>query len=361
MTDNMKYCLVLWICLSGFAGCKQKSNVQNTTPKNQEKEVTTTATKGEIGIAFYNVENLFDAEDDPKINDEEFTPSSKLNWTEDKYKIKSANMAKVISQLAEDGPEIFGLVEVENAGTVRDLLNQTTLKAHNYKFVHQDSKDERGIDVALCYDPAVFKMEKFKAFTPKFSASDKKTRDFLVVEGKLNGEPTYFIVNHWPSRREGQAESEIYRVEVARQVKRVCDSITKKVPSALICLMGDFNDDPVDKSIKEVFDAKGNPSEASKGGYFNPMLNLYKPELSGTLEYQGKWNVFDQLIMSKTLSDSKSKVQYVENSATIFSPEWLRVGYGKAKESPRRSVFRDEFRDDGYSDHFPVYMKWNLK
>ena len=183
----------------------------------------------------------------------------------------------------------------------------------------------------------------------------------MVVEGKIDGQKVFFVVNHWPSRREGQEESEVYRVEVARQVKRVCDSITQKIPEALICLMGDFNDDPKDKSIKEVFHTKTQLSETTKDGFCNVMEPFYKPNESGTLEYQGKWNVFDQFLLSQSFSNPKSKVQYINNSATVFSPEWLKVGYGSHKDSPRRSVFRDEFRDDGYSDHFPIYMKWNMK
>jgi len=113
--------------------------------------------------------------------------------------------------------------------------------------VHQDSKDARGVDVAFCYDPTVFQYVAHKAFTPKFTDKNKKSRDFLVVEGKMNGESVYVIVNHWPSRREGKEESEVFRVEEASHVKRVCDSILKKNANANICVMGDFNDDPSDK------------------------------------------------------------------------------------------------------------------
>ncbi len=356
----MKYIFSLCLILSSLHACKETIKSNKKASSDPSVPPKTTQSQGEIGIAFYNIENLFDAEDDPKIRDEEFTPSGKLNWTEDKYKIKLANMAKVISQLAEDGPEIFGLAEVENAGVIRDLLNQPALKSRGYQFAHQDSKDERGIDVALCYDPAVFQMEKMKAYTPKFSV-DKKTRDFLVVEGKINKDLVYFIVNHWPSRREGQAESEIYRVAVAQQVKNVCDSILKKKPDALICMMGDFNDDPSDKSIKDVLGADKKIAALPKNGYYNPLSTLHDPASYGSLEYQGKWNMFDQVIMSKSLVDGRHKIQYVNNSAAVFAPDWLRVGYGKSKLSPRRSVFRDEFRDDGYSDHFPVYVKWSIR
>lgn len=353
------------ILLSLITSCKQKATVQsnvNTNPsKTEETSPVTTVAKGEVGVAFYNVENLYDTENDPKTDDEEFTPDGKMQWTEDKYKIKLANLAKVISSLADDGPEMFGLVEIENAKVVSDLLNEPALKSHNYKLVHHDSKDARGVDVAFCYDPSVFQYVADKAFTPKFTDKNKKSRDFLVVEGKVNGEPVYVFVNHWPSRREGKEESEIYRVEEAIHVKRVCDSILKKNGNANICLMGDFNDDPIDKSISEAIGAKGDAKTTDKKSFYSPMFALYKPDTEGSLEYQGKWNVFDQFIMNGNLLNPKAKLQYMSNSASIFHPDWLRVGYGKSKDSPRRSVFAGKFRDDGFSDHFPIQMKWILK
>lgn len=363
----MQKIILLSLLAIGISACKPKANVQsnvsnnNGEPTKNEKEVIPNQNvKGEVGIAFYNVENLFDTQDDPKTVDEEFTPDGKLKWTEDKYNIKLSNLAKVLSALdGGEGPEMFGLVEIENAKVVSDLLNQPALKKHNYRLVHHDSKDARGVDVAFCYDPAVFQHVADKAFTPNFSDKSKKSRDFLVVEGKVNGETVYMIVNHWPSRREGKEASEVFRVEEATHIKRVCDSILKKKPDALICMMGDFNDDPIDKSIATIIGAKA--KSVDKKSFFNPMLALYNPDTEGSLEYEGKWNVFDQFIMNGNLANGKTKVQYVENSASIFHPEWLRVGYGKAKESPKRSVFAGKFRDDGYSDHFPVQMKWNLK
>jgi predicted extracellular nuclease len=349
--------LLGFLCL--FAACKQKKAVvSDTIPKKVES--TASFTSGEIGIAFYNVENLYDTQDDPKTDDAEFLPDSKLKWTEDKYKIKLANIAKVISQLATDGPEVFGLVEVENKAVIQDLIAQKSLQSHKYQIIHEDSKDARGVDVALCYDPSVFQYVQHKAFTPKFTET-KKTRDFLVVEGKINNQEVYFVVNHWPSRREGQEESEIFRVQVAEQVKHVCDSIQKKNPKAYICLMGDFNDDPINKSMEQVLAAKKTIQEAGKNGYFNAMYDLYNTRTEGTLQYNGAWNVFDQFILNANLVNGKGKIQSVPQSANVFHPEWMRVGYGKSKDAPRRSVFKSEFRDDGYSDHFPIEIKWQVK
>lgn len=349
---------LLLLCLSA---CKSGEKSQAT-----KTDTETTATKAvdmkEIGVAFYNIENLFDTEDDPKIEDEDFTPDGKYAWTEDKYKIKLANIAKVIAQLAKDGPEFFGLVEIENAGVVRDLLSQKALTdIANYKLVHENSQDARGVDVAFCYNPAVFTYVAHKAFAPKFSDASKKSRDFLLVEGKVAGEVMYVIVNHWPSRRGGQQVSEIFRVEEATHVRQVCDSVLKKNSKAHIIVMGDFNDDPSNKSISEIMGAKGSATEAAKSGFFNTMTNVLDPNAKGSLTYEGKWNLFDQFLLSSNLVNGKSKVKYLPNSADVFSPEWLKVGFGKGKDNPKRSIFRDKFQDDGYSDHFPVQMLLQVK
>lgn len=350
-------CLLL-LCLSA---CKSGEKTQATKTDTDNTPVKTLDLK-EIGVAFYNVENLFDTEDDPKIADEEFLPSGKYAWTEDKYKIKLANIAKVLSQLAKDGPEFFGLVEIENATVVRDLLSQKALtEVANYKFVHENSRDARGVDVAFCYNPAVFSYVAHKAFAPKFTDKNKKSRDFLVVEGKVAGEQMYVIVNHWPSRREGQEKSEVFRVEEATHVRQVCDSVLKKNAKAHIIVMGDFNDDPENKSMSETMGAKSTVSEAAKSGFFNTMTNVLDPNSKGTLMYDGKWDLFDQFLLSSNLVNGKSKVQYLPNSADVFRPEWLTVGFGKGKDNPKRSIFRDKFQDDGYSDHFPVQMFLQVK
>lgn len=338
-----------------------------STCNNSEKPHTDTAphipaeaVKGNFGIGFYNVENLYDTQDDPKTDDSEFLPEGRYKWTKDKYEVKLNNIAKVISQLAGDGPEVFGLVEIENREVIADLVAQPALASHQYQIVHENSKDARGVDVAFCYDPKVFAYVRHKAFTPTF-ATDKKTRDFLLVEGKINKETMYFIVNHWPSRREGKAESEQFRVAVAKQVKAVCDSVLKKNPKAYICMMGDFNDDPTDKSIAEVLGAKAETGQVGVNGYYNPLVAEFEPNTRGSLYYDNQWNLFDQFILSQSWINGTGKIQYTPNSAHVFAPDWVRVGFGKAKLAPRRGIFKDEFQKEGYSDHFAIYMEGSAK
>jgi len=158
-------------------------------------------------IGFYNVENLFDTEDDPDIWDEEFTPDGKKAWTEDKYKEKITNMAYVISQMGKDltpnGVSILGLSEIENRKVVEDLLQDPQIKDRGYEIVHYDSPDFRGIDVGLIYNPDHYKVTKSTPINVDISVGDRKrtTRDILHVEGMFDGEPLHILVNHWPSRR----------------------------------------------------------------------------------------------------------------------------------------------------------------
>jgi predicted extracellular nuclease len=343
--------------------CKTAKTDESNTHTSEETELVaesnTSSEAKEIGIGFYNVENLYDTANDPDRDDEDFTPDGKYHWTEDKYQIKLGNLAKVISQLGIGGtnPDIMGLVEIENETVLKDLIKQPDLKSGAYKIVHEDSKDARGVDVAFLYNPAVFTYMKHEAITPVFGYEYKKTRDFLLVEGKIGGETIHFIVNHWPSRRGGE-ESEKYRVDVAFQVRKVCDVIREKDKNANIVIMGDFNDDPSDKSIATTLGAK---ADVSKTDFYNPLAKLHDRETEGSLDYEDKWNMFDQFILSSGLSDDKGKLSYAQGSAMVFHPDWLRVGFGKAKMAPRRSIFHDQFRDDGYSDHFPVKMTLNQK
>ena len=148
-------------------------------------------------IGFYNLENLFDTEDDPDIWDEEFTPDGSKAWTKDKYAEKLTNMAYVISQigteLTPNGVSILGISEIENRKVVEDLLKEPTLAGRGYEIIHYDSPDFRGIDVGLIYNPKHFKVTKSTPIAVDISVGDNKrtTRDILHVEGLFDGEPLH--------------------------------------------------------------------------------------------------------------------------------------------------------------------------
>jgi endonuclease/exonuclease/phosphatase family metal-dependent hydrolase len=308
-------------------------------------------------VAFYNVENLFDTIDDPNIIDEEFLPGSDLRWNARTYGVKLFNVAKVLSEIGGgDGPDIFGLAEVENRKVIADLIQQAPLAGRRYKIVHEDSPDERGIDVGLVYDSGIWKYRSHEAIRLTLPGDAGPTRLILWTVLQSRGETLHVIVNHWPSRREGQQESEPRRLEAASQAFMLMTRIRLKEPDAHILVMGDFNDDPSDKSIREGLRARYQPDNLGPEDLFNPMAALHDPDTQGSLTYEGKWNLFDQIMVSKSLLGGAGW-RYVPGSEGVFDPEFMQVGgNGQAKDAPRRSVFRGKFREDGFSDHFPVYL-----
>ena len=191
-------------------------------------------------VAFYNVENLFDTTDDPNINDDDFTLNGKQKRTEELYKEKIKKIARVISLIGdEDGAEIIGICEIENEKVVKDLINDPLLKKYGYKYVHYDSPDERGIDVALFYKESIFKVTFSKNYEVKLPSNDK-TRDILLVSGKLEGEEIHVLVNYWSSRRGREKESAPRRMVSALIARSIVDDLEAKSPNAKILVMEDF-------------------------------------------------------------------------------------------------------------------------
>ncbi len=349
--------------LTGFivllSACKTTSPVSEEADKSTRQIGFSSTPIGEITIGFYNVENLFDAEDDPSTADGDFLPQGRYNWTEEKYQEKLKRIAHVISQLGDsDGPEILGLAEIENKEVMEDLVAQSSISG-KYSFIQEDSPDPRGIDVALMYDPEIFMLEYKESIRVEFPENpDIKTRDILFVQGTIADEPITFVVNHWPSRRNGQVETEPKRLLVANKVRDKLDELMEEDGESNIILMGDFNDDPINKSIKEVIGAKTNVNKVKEDGFYNATAGLLDRNTSGTLTFRGEWNLFDQFLVSEDLLHTPGKIKYVSRSASIYNPEFLRVGgSSRAKNNPRRGIFRGDFQERGYSDHFPVYLK----
>lgn len=312
-------------------------------------------------IAFYNLENLFDPEDDPITFDDDRTPKGKDHWTYKLYIHKVKNMAKTISEigknLAINSPAVLGVAEIENRKVLEDLVNDPNLRAKNYGIVHFDSPDRRGIDVALLYQNALFKVKNYNkhelVIYDKNTAKRVFTRDQLLVSGYLDGDLLYIIVNHWPSRRGGEAKSRYKREKAAALNKKIMDSIFAANPYAKIITMGDFNDNPNDSSVKEILMAKQYRKNIKIKGLYNPMAKLAKKGL-GSLAWRDQWSLFDQIIISKTFLDTDySSYRYYK--AGVFNPEYLVTSTGKYKGYPFRSYTHGAYTG-GYSDHFPVYI-----
>lgn len=304
-----------------------------------------------VTVGFYNVENLFDTEDEPGINDNEFTPKGDKNWTEERYYEKLHNISKVINTMnKKDWPVILGLAEVENKDVLEDLINQKDLVDAAYGIVHFDSPDERGIDVALLYRKEFFQVLKktsIDLYNPDFPNS--KTRDLLHVKGQFfNGEIFHFFVNHWSSRRKGTLETEPKRMFQAAKLKKEVDAVTKNTPDEKIIIMGDFNDYPTDKSIKKVLDA-----DVIGDGLYNLAYALHMDD-KGTINYKNDWGMFDQFIVSE---NSFENGLHLENKQQIIMKnDWL-VWKGK---KPNRTYGGNKYYG-GFSDHLPTYINLIIK
>ncbi len=313
-------------------------------------------------LAFYNVENLFDTENDPITYDDDRTPDGKDHWTEEIYADKVSKMARVISEIgvdvAQNTPALIGLAEVENRKTVEALANDPALLAKDYGIAHFDSPDRRGIDVALLYQKSLFKptnISKHELLIYDNVDASKRvyTRDQLLVSGYLDGDMIHVIVNHWPSRSGGEARSRKKRMDAAKLNIKIIDSLRSNDPYAKIITMGDLNDDPTSPSVAKVLKAKGEKEEVKKGGLYNPMESMFKKGI-GTLAYRDGWNLFDQIIISQPLlEDDYSTYRYYKSG--IYNKNYLSNPRGRYKGYPYRS-FANGGYTGGYSDHFPVYV-----
>ena len=315
-----------------------------------------------VTIAFYNLENLFDFEDDPITFDDDRTPDGKDRWTEPIYWNKVRNMAKVLSEVGRElsgsAPAIIGVCEIENRRVLEDLINTNELEPENYGIVHFDSPDRRGIDVALLYKKNVFipthtKSVALLIYSDNDATKRIYTRDQLVISGVLSGEKIHIIVNHWPSRSGGEARSRPKRIKAAKLNKRLIDSLWSIDPYAKIITMGDLNDDPTSPSVKKFLKTHSSKSTSQLKSLYNPMEGMFKKGL-GTLAWRDGWNLFDQIIISsELLSDDYSSYRFF--TAGIFNKNYLTNSKGRYKGYPFRS-FSDEGFTGGYSDHFPVYI-----
>lgn len=313
-------------------------------------------------IAFYNLENLFDYENDPVTFDDDRTPDGKDHWTKESYTAKLKNMAKVIAQIGSDitgsAPVIIGVCETENRKVLEDLVNQAPLLKLDYGIIQFDSPDRRGIDVAFLYrkklfTPTAYKAHELLIYDDNDVTRRIFTRDQLLVSGMLDGEKIHVIVNHWPSRSGGEARSRPKRIKAAKLNKRLIDSLFSTNPYAKIISMGDLNDDPTSPSVKDILKPKTDRENLNMKELYNPMEKMFKKGL-GTLAWRDGWNLFDQTIVSSELL-KKDYTSYRFYKAGIYNKAYLTNTQGQYKGYPYRSFGNGAFTG-GYSDHFPVYI-----
>jgi len=382
---------------------------------SQEKEQK----KETFRIMFWNVENLFDTERDSIKQDEEFTPTGMRAWNTRRYKKKMADVARIITAVGEwEPPALVGLCEVENHKVLRYLTHYSPLKSHRYQYVMTESADLRGIDVALLYQKDKFKLLNYRAIRPDLGLSERPTRDILHVTGLVPTKDTIDVmVVHFPSRSGGEHESEYKRLITAQLLKNVVDSLFTIRHTPRVLIMGDFNDYPENKSIKEVLDVKflegentvqqlnGNTNEMSSQSFkTNSLYHLLAHKATrknkknasviqsiakdpsddrrrvleqtshsvrsdegtsfggsyGSYKYQGQWGILDHLIVSGALLNTNSSFYTSGNHADVVRLPFLLVEDERFGGQQPFRTYNGMRYQGGYSDHLPVRVDFEL-
>lgn len=318
-------------------------------------------------VANWNVENLFDTIDDPKTSDEEFLPSGTKEWNDERLDKKMYNLSRVIRSMNNDnGPDLLGVNEVEHQALLDSMIAKY-LSDKFYKTAYLESPDGRGIDNGIIYNSQKFYLLNITGHKVDMDGG-YETR--LVLQGSFlfeNTDTIYFFVNHWPSRRGGEVESESKRISAAKTLRSVIDTILSKNSKSNIIIVGDFNDEPTNISITE--NLKAQPFFCDSADYENlpkdfatDLFNLsYKAWFDGlgSYKYKDDFNMLDQIIISKELL-VEQKIKYVCNTFEVYKPNVMVTRTGKFEGAPFPTYGGARYLG-GYSDHYPVTAKFLIK
>lgn len=351
----MKNLAIIALSVFTFVGCElSEQDLDNLDMTDKNQASSTTSEVSGRSVVFYNVENLFDTKNDPRTDDDDFTPSGEYQWDEDRYETKLDKISDAINMIDEK-PILIGLSEIENAKVLEDLINEDDMVGINYGIVHYNSPDRRGIDCALLYDKDAFTVLEKEKIPVKLSYNiNFKTRDILHVFGEFKGGvEAHVFVNHWSSRREGKEETEHKRLEAAETLREKIDEILEDNPHANIIVLGDFNDHPDDDSLEDVLRAKES-GFADEGDLIN-MLYDNHANGEGTSVYQREWAVLDQIILSQSIYDNSAGIGVLKNNTEILRERELIYTYSDGGQKPS-STYGGRKYYGGYSDHLPVYI-----
>lgn len=293
-------------------------------------------------IAFYNVENLFDTLDHPEKDDAEFLPSGSYEWTADRYNAKLKRINEVIDSL--EVPMIMGMCEIENEAVVQDVVNAGSMK-NTHGIVHFESLDARGIDNAIIYDKTVLKLEKSGFIRFEMPDEGSPSRDIVWAKFSRGKDTILTMVNHWPSRRGGQVESEPKRMIAAVAASNFIDSVLNQNKKMKIVFLGDLNDHPENRSVQLVAES------------LKPLISAESGKFGGSHNYRGEWGVLDHMMVSKAFLKGKTKVK--KRTAEIYSHDFLLTTY-EGNIVPNRNYGGRKYLG-GYSDHLPIVVEVKLK
>ncbi len=314
------------------------------------------AQRSRHAVLFYNVENFFDTIRSVNCDDAEYTPRGRKRWNSSAYFAKLSRIEQVLSDISNangEYPTLIGIAEVENSSVLSDLVSASKLSAASYSIIHFDSPDPRGIDVALLYRPSAFKLGGCCSI--KVNIPNYHTRDILTVWGEVDSEELFVVVSHWPSRLGGRALTQAKREAIGAQIRAIVDSVQVARPMTKFVVMGDFNDDPRDRSAKESLGAVPHSENIGRGELFNPFYSMFMAGY-GTYAYKHEWNMLDNIVVSGNLVDGSDGLQLqrsIYNSdyyGNIFRTPYLFEQHGYFKGYPRRT------ESGGCSDHLPIFI-----
>ena len=316
MSHKIKYSFILLICFTSFLFSQEP-----------------------LTIGFWNIENLFDIENDPNKNDDEFSLNGRKNVTQEIYDLKIKHSAEVLSDLNVD---VLGLCEVENMTVLKDL--NKAYGERNYNIVHYESPDKRGLDNALMYDENQFSVLASRSI-PNILKNGNKIRDILYVKGEYRNEILHLFINHWPSNYGGKEKAIPKRRSTAKLIMSEVSLIQQTDKFSEIILLGDFNENPDEKNIDHLREIGLNSLMRTMIG--EPGVGTY---VSGGEDY-----FYDQIIVNNGLQDEK-KLTIVHGSTYILDLPKYRHQDGKYKHFPFRFWDGNKLLA-GYSDHLAIKVQ----
>jgi endonuclease/exonuclease/phosphatase family metal-dependent hydrolase len=313
----------------------------------------------QFSFIFYNTENFYDTIDDPETMDDEFTPTGRLRWDERKFNDKLEKLTFLFQDIVKPSfPDIIGLAEIENKNVMTCILdNMRRHGMERYSFVHYDSPDERGSDVAMIYNTQSFTVLESRPILVHLNGIEDRTRDILYVKGNTSfGETIHIYIVHFPSRREGREKSERRRNFAATLLHDAVYRVLNENPDENILIMGDFNDTPDDKSVAEVLGARKTVENISSSQLYNLTYPRHKKGIGST--FHKGWLLFDQFIVSGQMLIS-SKIDCRPEYADVFNPKYL-LHFNKNGRPVTNRTYRSHYTG-GFSDHLPIHLKIFVK
>ena len=313
-------------------------------------------------VLSYNVENLFDTIDTPGFSDEEFTPSGAKQWNGERYSKKLTDISRVVMSIPEkELPAIIGLVEVENRNVLEDLIGARGLNKGGYSIIHEENEDPRGIECALLYRDALFKYKSHEYIPVEDRLdSEYRYRGILHVKGTApDGSDLHIFVNHWKSRSGGTEITERQRMISAIALRRQLDQLLSRESDFRVIIMGDFNDEPTNKSITDALHASNKRKNIGIGDQYNLFYDLHNVEDKGTYNFRGTWNMLDQIIITYNLLKQERGLSTDFDGGKILSEEWMMYDSEQYGQKLPNSTYGGPNYYGGPSDHLPVYVIFN--